>query len=296
MERNGSHCSGKHIARTAMKPGLRARFLLLGARARQVAKHAIGHQADLVVVVKNHAAVAGDAEILQQQIAGKHVARGQIAQRVAVIDDRRFGGGRFGLAQEQIERPQAPLDVAVLDDQILAFDPAALARLAQQLLGQSRHEAGARQPQALEFLRVDQAAGAVVPEHELIALDDVGAGGGLRRAEFVADDLEHQIVRRQGKDDHHQAALAGRMHETVDGFVQVPLQREVALGLALLGAAEHGVELIDGFARHEGTQQRDRGADHGQIHVKIGARVAEQRADFGARQHHRIDLHALQDC
>ena len=32
---------------------------------------------------------------------------------------------------------------------------------------------------------------------------------------------------------------------------QVPLQREVPLGLALLGAAQHGVEFIDGFARHE---------------------------------------------
>ena len=71
------------------------------------------------------------------------------------------------------------------------------------------------------------------------------------------------------------------------------LQREIAFGLALLGAAQHGVELIDGFARHEGAQQRDRGADHRQIHVKIGARIAEQRTDVGARQHDRIDLHAL---
>ena len=38
----------------------------------------------------------------------------------------------LGLAQEQIERPQTPLDVEVLDDQILAFDAAALAGIAQQ--------------------------------------------------------------------------------------------------------------------------------------------------------------------
>ena len=64
--------------------------------------------------------------------------RGHVAQRVAVIDDRRLGRGRLGLAQEQIERPQPALDVAVFDDQIVAFDPAALAGLAQQFLGQHR--------------------------------------------------------------------------------------------------------------------------------------------------------------
>jgi hypothetical protein len=34
------------------------------------------------------------------------------------------------------------------------------------------------------------------------------------------------------------------VNETVDGLVQVPLQREVPLRLALLGAAKHGVDLI----------------------------------------------------
>ena len=74
---------------------------------------------------------------------------------------------------------------------------------------------------------------------------------------------------------------------------KMALQREIALGLALLGAAEHGVQLIDGLARHERAQQRDRGADHRQIDVKVGARIAEQRTDVGARQHHGIDLHAV---
>ena len=237
--------------------------------------------------------MAGDAEILQQQIAREHVAGRQVAQRIAVIDNRRFGGGRFGLAQKQIERPQAPLDIAVLDDQVIAFDPAAFARFAQQLLRQIRHEARTRQPQAPEFLRIDQAAGAVVPEHEFIAIDHVRARGCLGRAEFVANDFEYQIVRGQRKYDHDQAAIAGRMHETVDRFFHVTLQGEVALRLALLGAAEHGIEFIDGLARHEGAQQRDRGANHRQIHVKVAACIAKQRADVGARQHHRVDLHRL---
>ena len=135
----------------------------------------------------------------------------------------------------------------MLDDQVFALNPATFARLEQQFLGQRRHEAAAGKPQPLEFLRVDQAAGAVVPEYELVAFDDIGARGGFRRSEFVTYDLEHQIVRRQRENDHDQAAIAGRMHETVDRFIQVALKCEIALRLALLGAAEDGVELVDGF-------------------------------------------------
>jgi len=132
-----------------------------------------------------------------------------------------------------------------------------------------------------------------VAEHELVALHHVLARAGLGRAEVVADDLEHQLVGGQREHDHHQAALARRMHEAVDGFVQVPLQCKVTLGLALFGAPQHRVQLVDGLARHERAQQRDGGADHRQIHVEVRARVAEQRADIGARQHHGVDLHAL---
>ena len=162
----------------------------------------------------------------------------RFAQRIAVVDDRRLRRGRVGLAQKQIERPQAPLDVAVLDDQILALDAAALARIAQQLLGERRHEAGARQAQTPEFLRVDQAAGAVVTEHELIALHDVGASAGLRLAEAVANDLEDQVVRGQREHDHDQTAVARGVHEAVDGGVEMAMQGKVALRLALLGAAQ----------------------------------------------------------
>ena len=130
-------------------------------------------------------------------------------------------------------------------------------------------------------------------EHELIALHHILAGAGLGRAGAVADHFEHQIVGGQGEYDHHEAALSRRVHETVDRLVQVPLQGEITLGLALLGAPQHGVQLVDGLAGHERAQQRDCRAHHRQIHVKVGTRVAEQRTHIGARQHHRIDLHAV---
>jgi len=88
------------VARPVMKPGLGAGFLLIGARLRQVPKVAVGHEANLVVIVKNHASMTGDAEILEQEIAREYIARRQIAQRVAVVQDGGFGRGRFGLPQK----------------------------------------------------------------------------------------------------------------------------------------------------------------------------------------------------
>src|SRR5271170_4200541 len=121
---------------------------------------------------------------------------------------------------------------------MLALDPAALARLAQELVRQILHEARTRQTQALELLCIDQTPGAVVTEHELVALHDVRTTVGLRRAETVTDDLEHEVVGGEREHDHYQAAIARRVHEAVDRGVEVALQREVALALALLGAAE----------------------------------------------------------
>jgi len=64
----------EHVARSAVKPGFGAGFLLLATGLRQIPEHAIGHQADFVVVVEDHAAMAGDTEILEQQVAWEHVA------------------------------------------------------------------------------------------------------------------------------------------------------------------------------------------------------------------------------
>src|ERR1700722_20807950 len=95
----------KHVARSVVKPWFGARFLFLAAWPGQVAEYAIGHQANLVVVVEDDAPVAGHAEILQQQGARKHRARRQIAKGVAVIDDGGLGGRRLRLAQEKNKRP-----------------------------------------------------------------------------------------------------------------------------------------------------------------------------------------------
>jgi hypothetical protein len=45
-----------------------------------------------------------DPEVLQQQVAGEDIGRRKIAQRVAVVDDRRLRRRRLGIAQQQVQR------------------------------------------------------------------------------------------------------------------------------------------------------------------------------------------------
>ena len=69
------------------------------------------------------------------------------------------------------------------------------------------------------------------------------------------------------------------MHESVAGFPEVLKKRTISLSLALLGAAEHGIDLRNWFLRHHGIQERHRGAHNCQVCMKVGARKSEQHAD-----------------
>jgi hypothetical protein len=53
-----------------------------------VAEVGFGQETDLVVVVEHHPPVAGDAEVLQQHVAGEDVGRRQLLDRQAVILQR----------------------------------------------------------------------------------------------------------------------------------------------------------------------------------------------------------------
>ena len=70
-------------------------------------------------------------------------------------------------------------------------------------------------------------------------------------------------------------------------------QRAIAFGLALLGAPEHGVELANGFVRHQRVQEHDGVADARQIGEEIAAREAEQRRDVADLGEHRVGAHAF---
>ena len=55
---------------------------------------------------------------------------------------------------------------------------------------------------------------------------------------------------------HDQTALAGRAHEAVGSDAEVAEDLAETLGLALLGAAQHGEELRDGLQRHDRMQEQ----------------------------------------
>ena len=117
-------------------------------------------------------------------------------------------------------------------------------------------------------------------EHQLIFLDHVFSANRLRVGEAVANDLEHDIVGRQCKNHHYHAFVAPRLHEAVAGLPEVLKKRTIPLSLALLGAAEHGIELCDWLFRHHGIQERHRGAHNCQVCMKVGTRKSKQHADI----------------
>ena len=180
----------------------------------------------------------------------------------------------------------------MVDHQLVVFEAHGAGRFALQLRDQLVREARGRELQALELLRVDQPSGAVVLEHQLVLLQHFFAQDVLRVRETVADDLEHHVERGQREADHHQSAVAGRVHESIAALLQVAEQLAIALGLALLGAPEHRVQLAHRFARQDGLQEHDRLADVRQVDVEVRAREAEQDADGGLVHHDRVDQHA----
>ena len=86
---------GEHIVVADVKPWLAAHFVFVVLRLRQVAETAVRYLAQFVVVIKDHAPVPGDAEVLQQEVAGEDVRIGEVADGLSVIDHRalrRIGG------------------------------------------------------------------------------------------------------------------------------------------------------------------------------------------------------------
>ncbi len=79
------------------------------------------------------------------------------------------------------------------------------------------------------------------------------------------------------------------MHQLfVRVFVEVAEEGAVALRLALLGAAEHGVDLVDRLARQQAAQEHHGIADGGQVGLEIAARDTEQVGDIAAPGQYRI--------
>ena len=158
-----------------------------------------------------------------------------------------------------------------------------LGAFGEEFLQHVRLEAALRQPDAAELLGIHQPARAVVAEDHVVLCHDLLAAQVLDRREAVADHLEDDVGVLEREAGHDEAALAGRAHEAVGRLAEVAEDLAIALGLALLGASEHGEKLGDGLRRHDRVQEQHGVADALEVHVEVGAGEAEQDRDVRHR-------------
>ena len=292
-EQEGAEGLGEHVLRADGVPDLARHLVVLVARWRHAAEVAVGDVLDLVVVVEDHLAVARDAEVLPQHVAGEDVGRDQVLDGVAVLDDGALdllllAGGR-GVLQVDVQRDHAPLDVEVADQQQFAvFLHQAGAEVAQ-LGDQFLVEAVAREGDVAVLQRVGHAADAVVLLHQqVLGLDLLARGVLLRRVE-VLDDLEDVGEGRQVEHQHHHALDAGRDAEAVARVPQVGEEVAVEEVLAVLLQAERAVELVARLARHQAAQELHVGARHLHVDHEVGAREAEDDQQLVLAEQRRVD-------
>jgi hypothetical protein len=210
----GRELLGEHVVVRHGEPRLECQLVVDRARRRQVAEAALRQRRQLVVVVEDHPAMAADAEVLEQQIAGKDVRGREIADRVPVVENGRLGRVGVRLLHEEVERADAPLRVDVLEDDARAVSAHRARREVEQLVEQCVGEAASRKGEPLEELRVGEPADAVAQEDAMILLHHVLPRRALGRPDPVLDDLENDVERREREHRHHQPLHAGRFLET----------------------------------------------------------------------------------
>ena len=146
-----------------------------------------------------------------------------------------------------------------------------------------------RELEELVLLDVDEPAGPVVLEDELVSLLDLGPGHRLRRPEAVADHLEDDVVAGHGEDDHHHSLLAPGRLEPVAGPPEVPEEVAVELGLAVLVVPERHVELGDRLPREDRLQEPDDPGRRLDVDVEVRAREAEDDRHVVLVEEDRVD-------
>src|SRR6185312_11137371 len=195
-------------------------------------------------------------------------------------------------AQVEVERGHAPLDVHVIEDEMLAGFVHGERSLRQELLEQLRGEQRLREAQPAELLCIDEPSRAVVAEVEAVFRQHVLPQHALGIGETVADHLEDDVEGGQREAHHDQAPFTRRVHEAIGGSGKMAHDLAVTLRLALPGAPQHREELAHRLARHQGLEEHHRFRDVLEICMEVRAREAEYDADIALREHYRIDEHA----
>src|SRR5205807_2930783 len=113
----------KHVGRAYRPVGLRRHLVVVVARRRYAPKDHVGHGRDLVVVVEHDALMPGDAEVLEQHVAGKDACAGELLDRIAVVAQRLAQPRSVAVAAQlldvEVERPHAALDVDMPDHELV---------------------------------------------------------------------------------------------------------------------------------------------------------------------------------
>ena len=237
---------GEDVVLADVEPGLAAHLVLVVARPRDVAEVAVGDEAQLVVVVEDRRARARvTPKFLSSRSPGKMLVSGEVADRLAVVEHRLARGPLVALADEEVERRHAPLDVEVADQDASPVDADRARRLGER----APRAAPARSGRASKTRCSNSCASTSRPARSCWNTSSYFCITSwrvhvLRRRELVADHLEDDVERGQGEDDHHHARVAARRARSgrrVCGEVAEELA--VPLGLAVLVAAERGVQL-----------------------------------------------------
>lgn len=165
-QQEGAELLGKDIVFCDRIPGLAGHFIFFIAWCGYIAKIAVSNIFDLIIVIKHHATLSRNAEILVQHIARENICGNQILDRIAVFANTMLKLGRIpgglGLGQPDIQRGHAALNVHMADDDLILLFLHERGCKRLQLGEQLFREARAREGNIRILERVSHAAHTVV--------------------------------------------------------------------------------------------------------------------------------------
>src|SRR6516165_11234826 len=102
-QEEGCEFLGEDVVRSDRIPHVACELVETGRRRGNRAEAAVGHVFDLVVVVEHDSIEAGQAEILEQQVAGEDVDGCELANRVSVFLQRMLALGCTYFLEVEVE-------------------------------------------------------------------------------------------------------------------------------------------------------------------------------------------------
>src|SRR5690349_20395794 len=160
--------------------------------------------------------------------------------------------------------------------------------IAQQFLQQFGVKPIPRNAQVLEFMCLDQSAGAIVLEDEFVAPHHILAITVLRLVEMITDEFKDNVVTRQGEDDHDHAACAFGLNEAVVGILELVHEIAVELGFGVAVVTDGVIQISQPFARHQITQPAHECEWAGRIDAKVSTGKREKNGEVSLTDEERI--------